>query len=339
MKIFVTGGAGFIGSNFLRYLLRQPETRSVVNFDKLTYAGNLDNLRGVDTDLRYRFIQGDIRDRDRLTEAIEPATDLIINFAAESHVDRSIESATEFILTNVLGVQTLLDVARKQKVKRFVQISTDEVMGSIEGGRFFNEDSPLRPNSPYSASKAGAELVVRAARSTFGLETLCVRSGNCYGPFQFPEKLIPLMISNAMNNEPLPIYGDGLNQRDWIFVEDYSCALWQVALRGRSGEVYCLGARTQLTNLEVVKSILAELGRSERLIRFVADRPGHDRRYAIDPVKLESEMGWRPQHSFPSGLKHTIEWYRSNPDWISRVRSGEYRDYYRRMYLERAGYK
>ncbi len=339
MKIFVTGGAGFIGSNFLRCLLGQSGPWQVTNYDKLTYAGNLDNLNDIRSDPRYQFVRGDICDRAALSEALEPDTELLFNFAAESHVDRSIESAAEFIQSNVLGVQALLDVARIKRVKRFVQISTDEVMGSLDSGGFFNEESSLRPNSPYAASKAAAELLVRAARVTFGMETVLVRSGNCYGPYQFPEKLIPLMITNALKGEPLPVYGDGLNQRDWVYVEDYARALWQVALQGRSGEVYCIGARTQRANLEVVKAVLAELGRPESLVKFVRDRPGHDRRYAIDPTKLETELGWRPRESFSSGLKRTIDWYRGHPDWIAQVTSGAYRDYYRRMYLEREGFK
>ncbi|MBI4469516.1 MAG: dTDP-glucose 4,6-dehydratase [Acidobacteria bacterium] len=339
MKIFLTGGAGFIGSNFVRYLLSETGVRQVINYDKLTYAGNLENLKDVEGDPRYRFVCGDICDRAALDEALPPETDLLINFAAESHVDRSIESAAEFIETNVLGVQALLDLSRRKGVRRFVQISTDEVMGSIEGDRYFNETSPLEPNSPYAASKAAAEMLVRAARMTFGLETVVVRSGNCYGPYQFPEKLIPLMISNTIKNVPLPVYGDGLQERDWVFVGDYARALWAVAMKGRAGAVYCIGARTQRTNLEVVRAVLAGLGRPESLIRYVQDRPGHDRRYALDPTRLEQELGWRPAESFASGLKRTIEWYRSNPSWIEKVTSGAYRDYYQRMYGRREGYR
>ncbi|GBC82704.1 dTDP-glucose 4,6-dehydratase [bacterium HR10] len=335
MKLFVTGGAGFIGSNFIRYMLGAHPDYTIVNFDKLTYAGNLDNLRDVEASPRYRFVRGDICDLSAVLAALEEGTDVLVNFAAETHVDRSIEEAAPFVRTNVLGVQVLLDAARARGVARFVQISTDEVMGSLGPTGYFTEESPLRPNSPYAASKAAAELLVRAAHRTFGMDVLIVRAGNNYGPYQFPEKLIPLMITNAMADLPLPIYGDGRHVRDWIYVEDYCRALDLILHHGRAGEIYCVGARAERTNLEVVELILALLGKPRSLIRFVEDRPGHDRRYAIDPSKVEREFGWRPLETFESGLRKTIAWYQANGAWVERVRSGEYRQYYERMYGRR----
>ncbi len=335
MKLFVTGGAGFIGSNFIRYMLEAHPDYTIVNFDKLTYAGNLDNLRDVEASPRYRFVRGDICDLPAVLAALEEGTDVLVNFAAETHVDRSIEEAAPFVRTNVLGVQVLLDAARARRVARFVQISTDEVMGSLGPTGYFTEESPLRPNSPYAASKAAAELLVRAAHQTFGMDVLIVRAGNNYGPYQFPEKLIPLMITNAMADLPLPIYGDGRHVRDWIYVEDYCRALDLILHHGRAGEIYCVGARAERTNLEVVELILALLGKPRSLIRFVEDRPGHDRRYAIDPSKVEREFGWRPLETFESGLRKTIAWYQANGAWVERVRSGEYQQYYERMYGRR----
>lgn len=335
MKLFVTGGAGFIGSNFIRHMLRTHPECEIVNFDKLTYAGNLDNLRDVADCPRYRFVRGDICDPSAVLAALEEGTEAIVNFAAETHVDRSIEEAAPFVRTNVLGVQVLLDAARVRRVARFVQISTDEVMGSLGATGYFTEESPLRPNSPYAASKAAAELLVRAAHRTFGMDVLIVRAGNNYGPYQFPEKLIPLVITNAMADLPLPIYGDGLYVRDWIYVEDYCRALDVILRRGRAGEIYCVGARSERTNLEVVELILELLGKPRSLIRFVEDRPGHDRRYAIDPSKVEREFGWRPLETFESGLRKTIAWYQANRAWVEKVRSGEYRQYYERMYGRR----
>lgn len=335
MKLFVTGGAGFIGSHFIRHMLRTHPGCQIVNFDKLTYAGNLDNVRDVEASPRYRFVRGDICDPSAVLAALEEGTDAIVNFAAETHVDRSIEEAAPFVRTNVLGVQVLLDAARVRRVQRFVQVSTDEVMGSLGPTGYFTEESPLRPNSPYAASKAAAELLVRAAHRTFGMDVLIVRAGNNYGPYQFPEKLIPLVITNAMADLPLPIYGDGRQVRDWIYVEDYCRALDLILYRGRAGEIYCVGARAERTNLEVVEMILGLLGKPLSLIRFVEDRPGHDRRYAIDPSKVEREFGWRPLETFESGLRKTIAWYQANRAWVEKVRSGEYRQYYERMYGRR----
>lgn len=335
MKFFITGGAGFIGSNFIRHLLREHPDCEIVNFDALTYAGNLDNLADVAGDPRYRFVRGDIGRRSQVLEALESGTDVVVNFAAETHVDRSIEDPERFVLTNVVGVQVLLDAVRERRVGRFVQISTDEVMGSLGPTGYFTEESPLHPNSPYAASKAAAEMLVRAAHHTFGLDTVIVRAGNNYGPYQFPEKLIPLMITNALADMPLPVYGDGQNVRDWIYVEDYCRALDLIIHRGRAGDVYCVGARSERTNLEVVESILALLGKPRSLIRFVEDRPGHDRRYAIDPAKVERELGWRPQETFDSGLRKTVAWYQTHPSWVENVRSGDYLHYYERHYGRR----
>lgn len=332
-KIFVTGGAGFIGSAFIRIVLDEAPDVEIIDFDALTYAGNLDNLAGIDSK-RHKFVHGDICSREAVLSALPEDTDAIFNFAAESHVDRSIHSADEFLRTNILGTQVLLDAAREKKVRRFVQVSTDEVMGSLpdESELFFTEDSPIQPNSPYAASKASAELVVRAARETFGVDTVITRCGNNYGPRQFPEKLIPLMLSNAMNNEPLPVYGDGKNVRDWIYVEDHARAIWMVYEKGKSGEAYNIGARNDRQNLEVVTAILDALGKPHSLINYVADRLGHDRRYAIDPAKVETEIGWKPQTTWEDGLRKTIEWYQENQDWVKRIRNGDYRDYYRMQY-------
>jgi dTDP-glucose 4,6-dehydratase len=335
MKLFVTGGAGFIGSHFIRHMLRVHPECQIVNFDKLTYAGNLDNVRDVEASPWYRFVRGDICDPSAVLAALEEGTDAIVNFAAETHVDRSIEEAAPFVRTNVLGVQVLLDAARVRRVQRFVQVSTDEVMGSLGPTGYFTEESPLRPNSPYAASKAAAELLVRAAHRTFGMDVLIVRAGNNYGPYQFPEKLIPLVITNAMADLPLPIYGNGRQVRDWIYVEDYCRALDLILQGGRAGEIYCVGARAERTNLEVVEMILELLGKPRSLIRFVEDRPGHDQRYALDPSKVEREFGWRPQETFESGLRKTIAWYQANRAWVEKVRSGEYRQYYERMYGRR----
>lgn len=331
--IFVTGGAGFIGSAFVRLVLDEHPDVSIVDYDALTYAGNLENLSGVDN-ARHIFIKGDICDREAVLSAVPEGCDAIFNFAAESHVDRSITSADEFLRTNVIGTQVLLDAARARDVRRFVQVSTDEVMGTLpdDSDEYFTESSPLRPNSPYAASKAAAEFVVRAARETHGVDAVITRCGNNYGPRQFPEKLIPLMIANAIDGEPLPVYGDGRNVRDWIYVDDHCRAIWLAYEKGRSGEAYNIGARNEQENITVVRAILDALGKPHDLIRFVTDRPGHDRRYAIDPAKVESELGWQPQVSWEDGLARTIAWYRSNEAWVSHVRSGEYREYYQAMY-------
>jgi dTDP-glucose 4,6-dehydratase len=331
--IFVTGGAGFIGSAFIRLILNDVSDVRIVNYDALTYAGNLENLKDVDPE-RHTFVKGDICDRVSVSAAVPLECDAIFNFAAESHVDRSIRSADEFLQTNIIGTQVLIDVAREKGVRRFVQISTDEVMGSLPDDEtvFFTEDSPIRPNSPYAASKAAAELVVRAARETFGLDTVVTRCGNNYGPRQFPEKLIPLMIANALNDDPLPVYGDGLNVRDWIYVDDHCRGIWAAYKYGRAGEAYNLGARNEKRNLEVVRSLLDSLEKPYTLIKFVEDRLGHDRRYAIDPSKAEAELGWRAETDFETGIASTICWYRENQDWVNHIRNGEYRQYYEKMY-------
>ncbi|HXF42496.1 MAG TPA: dTDP-glucose 4,6-dehydratase [Pyrinomonadaceae bacterium] len=333
--IFVTGGAGFIGSAFIRIALEATDF-DIVNFDALTYAGNLENLKEVDSD-RHRFVLGNICDRGAVLRALPENTVAIFNFAAESHVDRSIVSAQPFLETNIVGTQVLLDCAKERGVGRFIQVSTDEVMGTLDENpqNFFNEDSSLKPNSPYAASKAAAELFVRAAGETFGIDYVITRCGNNYGPRQFPEKLIPLMISNAINDEPLPVYGDGLNVRDWIYVDDHCRAILAAFEKGKSKSIYNIGARNQKNNLEVVHTILNLLGKPESLIRFVKDRPGHDRRYAIDPTKAEKELDWRPQVDWETGLKQTIEWYLNNKQWVDHVKSGEYKDYYEKMYAER----
>lgn len=331
--IFVTGGAGFIGSAFVRLVLQEASDVQIVDFDALTYAGNLENLTGVDEG-RHKFVKGDICDRETVLTAIPNECDAVFNFAAESHVDRSIHSADEFLRTNIIGTQVLLDAARAKNVRRFVQISTDEVMGSLpdESEEYFTEDSPLQPNSPYAASKASAEFVVRAARETFGIDTVVTRCGNNYGPRQFPEKLIPLMIANAINDDPLPVYGDGKNVRDWIFVDDHCRAIWKTYERGRSGEVYNIGSRNEKYNIDVVRSLLDALDKPHSLITYVTDRLGHDRRYAIDPTKCETELGWKPLVTWEHGLELTIDWYRNNQAWVDHIRNGDYRNYYKTMY-------
>lgn len=329
----MTGGAGFIGSTFVRSVLEEQRDLEIVDFDALTYAGNLENLSGVDGS-RHTFVKGDICDREAVMDAVPDGADAIFNFAAESHVDRSIHSADEFLRTNILGTQVLLDAARARKVNRFVQISTDEVMGSLpdDSIEFFTENSQLKPNSPYAASKAAAEFCVRAARKTHGLATVITRCGNNYGPRQFPEKLIPLMIANASRDEPLPVYGDGMNVRDWIYVDDHCRAIWLAFERGRSGEVYNIGARNEQHNIDVVRAILDVLGKPHDLIKFIEDRPGHDRRYAINPAKCESELGWKPRVNWEDGLASTIRWYQENQSWVEHILSGEYREYYTGMY-------
>jgi dTDP-glucose 4,6-dehydratase len=337
-KFFITGGAGFIGSAFIKLALEQNPTCEITNFDALTYAGNPDNLEGLDQS-RYRFVRGDICEPEAVLSALDEGTDAIINFAAESHVDRSIASAGEFLRTNIIGTQVLLDAARERKVRRFIHISTDEVMGALpdDDQAFFTEASPYAPNSPYAASKAAAEHFVRAAHHTFGLDTVITRCGNNYGPRQFPEKLIPLIISNALHDEPVPIYGDGLYTRDWIYVEDHCRAIQLGLEKGLPGAIYNIGARNERRNIEVVEAILKALGKPLSLIRYVKDRPGHDRRYAIDPSKVEEELNWRPQETWESGLEKTIRWYEQNQTWIDRARSGAYRDYYAQQYGSEVG--
>ena len=332
-KLFVTGGAGFIGSAFVRIVLEENPDVEIVNFDALTYAGNVENLKGID-ERRHHFVKGDICDREEVNAAVPDGCDAIFNFAAESHVDRSILSADEFLRTNILGTQVLLDAARVKNVRRFVQVSTDEVMGSLpdESEEYFTESTPLQPNSPYAASKASAELVVRAARETFGLDVVITRCGNNYGPRQFPEKLIPLMLANAMHDEPLPVYGDGKNVRDWIYVDDHCRAIWLAYVKGKSGEAYNIGSRNEKYNIDVVRSMLDAIGKPHSLITYVTDRLGHDRRYAIDPAKAETELGWKPQMTWENGLAATIKWYSENQDWVDHIRNGAYREYYRTMY-------
>jgi len=331
--VFVTGGAGFIGSAFVRMVLNEQPDVHVVDLDELTYAGNLENLKGID-ESRHTFIKGDICDRELVVKAIPAECDAVFNFAAESHVDRSINSADEFLRTNVIGTQVLLDAARANGVRRFIQVSTDEVMGSLpdESDEYFTESSPLQPNSPYAASKAAAEFVVRAARETHGVDTVITRCGNNYGPRQFPEKLIPLMLANAMNDDPLPVYGDGKNVRDWIYVDDHCRAIWLAYENGKPGDVYNIGARNERQNIDVVISLLDAVGKPHGLIQFVTDRLGHDRRYAIDPTKAETELGWKPLTSWESGIETTIAWYSDNQEWVNHIRNGEYRNYYKTMY-------
>jgi dTDP-glucose 4,6-dehydratase len=341
MRLLVTGGAGFIGSNFIRRLLvgGEPEDRyEVINFDKLTYAGNPQNLAGLDGDPRYAFIKGDICDPGDVDRAFHSGArppEAVVHFAAESHVDRSIEDPACFVRTNTLGTQVLLDAARRCGVARFIQISTDEVYGSLGPDGFFSETTPLAPNSPYAASKASADLLARSYAATFGLHVCITRCSNNYGPRQFPEKLIPLMIANALENKPLPVYGDGMHIRDWIHVEDHCRAIVAVLKHGKSGEVYNFGGNNQATNLDVVRNILRILDKPEELIQYVQDRPGHDRRYAMDTSKAQRDLHWRPAWDFAPGLKHTVQWYLANQDWVNNVRSGAYREYYRRMYVER----
>jgi dTDP-glucose 4,6-dehydratase len=338
LQFFITGGAGFIGSAFVRLLLDEIPGCRITNFDALTYAGNMDNLEGLDT-TRHHFVRGDIADPEAVLAALPEGCDALINFAAESHVDRSIASAAEFLRTNIIGTQVLLDAARSRGAKRFIQVSTDEVMGSLpeDEDAFFTESSPFEPNSPYAASKAAAEHLVRAARHTFGLDTVITRCGNNYGPRQFPEKFLPLTISNAMNDQPIPVYGDGRNVRDWIYVDDHCRAIMLAMQKGKPGAVYNVGARNERRNVDVVGSLLDALGKPRSLITFVKDRLGHDRRYAMDPQLIESELGWLPRETWETGLQKTIEWYRENPQWIERTRSGAYQDYYRQQYGSEVG--
>jgi dTDP-glucose 4,6-dehydratase len=332
MTLFVTGGAGFIGSEFIRQAI---QTHRIVDFDKLTYAGNLDNLASVADNPHYSLAVGDVCDAKAVAAALPENCDAIVHFAAESHVDRSILSAEEFVLTNVLGTQVMLDVARHRKAKRFLHISTDEVGGDMPPDGWFREDSPLSPNSPYAASKTAAEHFVRAAARTFGLDVLITRTSNNYGPYQFPEKLLPLAISNALEDRPIPVYGDGLQVRDWVHVADNCRALLAVLERGRSGETYHIGGGGPLANIDVLKLLLKILGKPESLLTSVTDRLGHDRRYAVDFSKTTRELGWRPRIPFEQGLRTTVDWYRENSEWVRRCRSGEYRAYYEQMYGER----
>lgn len=334
MSIFVTGGAGFIGSQFIRDWVTQNPGEQVINFDALTYAGNLENLDPIASSPDYRLVKGDICDEKAVVDALPEGCDAIVHFAAESHVDRSILSAKEFVQTNVVGTQVLLDVARHKKVGRFLHISTDEVGGDMKPGQWFTEDMPLVPSSPYAASKTAAEHMVRAAAHTFGMDAIVTRTSNNYGPYQFPEKLLPLAISNAMEGNPIPVYGDGLQERDWIHVADNCRALMLVLKKGRAGQTYHIGGKNPLPNLEVLRLLLKIAGRPESLLKHVTDRLGHDRRYAVDCSKIEHELGWVPEIPFEEGLRSTVEWYRDNRAWVEHARSGEYRTYYQRMYGE-----
>jgi dTDP-glucose 4,6-dehydratase len=338
MKFLVTGGAGFIGSAFIRLLMGDPErSRTVVNLDKLTYAGNLENLAVIGRDARYRFVHGDICDAALVNSLVaEEKPDVIVNFAAESHVDRSILSPAPVFETNLRGTFTLLEAARTHQTPRYIQISTDEVYGSIDPPHEADENYPLRASSPYSASKAGADLLALSYFVTYKMPVSVTRASNNYGPYHFPEKLIPLMISNAMEDKPLPIYGDGQQIRDWLYVDDHARAILAVIERGRAGEIYNIGGSRALPNLDVVRKILAAVGKPETLMQTVKDRPGHDRRYALSSEKLRRETGWQAQIPFEDGLRATIEWYRSNASWTARVKSGEYQKYYQSNYGGRA---
>lgn len=332
MKILVTGCAGFIGSNFLIYMLSKYPEYHYINIDALTYAGNLDNLMQVASLPNYRFIKGDITDGSLIEEIVSDGIDVIVHFAAESHVDRSILNPDIFVKTNILGTQVLLEAAKRNDIRKFVHISTDEVYGSLGATGLFNEETPLAPNSPYSASKASSDLLVRAYHKTFGLPVNITRCSNNYGPFQFPEKLIPLVIERALNDRPIPIYGDGLNVRDWLYVEDHCSAIDLVLHSGKNGEIYNIGGNNEKTNVEIVKIILECLGKPDSLIQYVKDRPGHDRRYAIDSTKINNQLGWIPKWNFESGIRETVHWYLTHQDWLSRVHSGEYRNHMTGVY-------
>jgi len=337
MKLLVTGGAGFIGSNFVLYMLREHPEYQIINVDALTYAGNLENLKSIEDNPNHTFVKADICDAAKMDELVSQGVDVVVNFAAESHVDRSILEPDVFVKTNVLGTQVLLDAAKKHNITKFVQVSTDEVYGTLGETGLFTEETPLTPNSPYSASKAGGDLIVRAYHETFGLPVNITRCSNNYGPFQFPEKLIPLIISRALADEALPVYGDGLNIRDWLYVEDHCSAIDLVIHEGKNGEVYNIGGNNERTNIHIVKTILEQLGKPESLIKYVEDRPGHDRRYGIDPTKTMTELGWKPKHNFETGIQATIQWYLDNKEWWTRIASGEYQAYYQKQYGSRLG--
>ena len=345
--ILVTGGAGFIGSNFVRHMLTTHPDYKIINVDALTYAGNLENLKDVVDNKNYIFIKADIRDREKIETIFDNYDiDFVVNFAAESHVDRSIEEPDVFLTTNIIGTQVLLDVAKKHwKVNpddkycreykpgvKFLQISTDEVYGALGKTGKFVETMPLKPNSPYSASKASADLIVRAYYQTYGMPVNITRCSNNYGPYQFPEKLIPLMINSCLKEKDLPVYGDGMQVRDWLHVNDHCAAIDTVLHKGKEGEIYNIGGNNEKTNIEIVKLIVKTLGKSEKLIKHVKDRPGHDRRYAIDNTKITNQLGWKPKYTFEEGIKETIQWYLDNREWIDNIVSGDYINYYERMY-------
>lgn len=339
MNIVVTGGAGFIGGNFVYYELKNHPADRIICYDALTYAGNMATLKEAQTHDNFVFVRGDIADKDAVEELFtREKPDIVINFAAESHVDRSIDAPEIFLRTNVLGTQTLLDACRKHGIKRYHQVSTDEVYGDLPLDRpdlFFTETTNLHTSSPYSASKAGADLLVQAYARTYGVPVTISRCSNNYGPYHFPEKLIPLMIINALNDKKLPVYGEGLNVRDWLFVEDHCAAIDLVVRKGREGEVYNIGGHNERRNIDVVKTILREMGKSENLIEHVEDRKGHDRRYAIDPTKITNELGWSPKTKFDDGIKLTIKWYLDNKEWWENIVNGEYKNYYAKMYGEK----
>lgn len=347
--ILVTGGAGFIGSNFVKIMLKKYPNYKIINIDALTYAGNLENLSDIKDVANYEFMKVDIRDKKAIDEIFKTQNiDMIVNFAAESHVDRSIEEPEIFLTTNIMGTQVLLDTAKKYwKINpkdkycskyndgvKFIQISTDEAYGTLGKTDMFVETTPLMPNSPYSASKASADMIVRAYHETFGLPVNITRCSNNYGPYQFPEKLIPLMINNCLNEKDLPVYGDGMQIRDWIHVYDHCSAIDTVLHKGKAGEVYNIGGNNEKANIEIVKLIIGALGKSENLIKYVKDRPGHDRRYAIDNTKITTELGWKPKYIFEEGIKDTIQWYLENLTWINNILSGNYSNYYNDMYLK-----
>jgi dTDP-glucose 4,6-dehydratase len=335
VNILVTGGCGFIGSNFIRYLLRQPGASRVVNLDALTYAGNPANLQDLHHDPRYTFVHGDICDRTLVERVMASGVDVVVHMAAESHVDRSILDAAAFVRTNVLGTQTLLDAAREAQVRRFVQVSTDEVYGSLGSEGRFTEASPLAPNSPYAASKASADLLVRAYVQTYGMPAIITRASNNYGPYQFPEKVIPLFLTHAIEGRELPLYGDGQQVRDWLFVEDHCAGLLQVVQKGRIGEVYNIGGGQECTNLELARLIVQAVGASEALIQFVQDRPAHDRRYALSSEKMARELEWKPRLSLAEGLARTVAWYHAHQSWWRTLKDERYRSYYQRQYGQR----
>jgi dTDP-glucose 4,6-dehydratase len=332
MKLLVTGGAGFIGSNFIRYIFKEYPDYKIVNLDLLTYAGNLENLKDIEKNKNYKFIKGDIADKKLVSDLVKDC-DAIVNFAAESHVDRSILDSSDFIRTNIVGTHNLLEAAKTNGLKRFHHISTDEVFGHLgPNDPAFNENTPYAPRSPYSASKAASDHLVRAYFHTFGLPITISNCSNNYGPFHFPEKLIPLAITNLIENKKIPVYGDGLQVRDWLFVEDHCEAIDLIIQKGKIGETYCIGGKAEKTNMEIVKKILELLKQGEEMIEYVKDRPGHDRRYAIDFSKIKSELGWQPRTSFTDGMKQTVEWYKTNVDWWRDVKSGEYQKYYEKQY-------
>lgn len=335
-NILVTGGAGFIGSNFINYILAKRDDYFLVNLDRLTYAGNLENLKSSEENKNYQFIKGDITNHELVNYIFEKyKIRYVINFAAESHVDRSILGSEIFYRSNVIGTNVLLEASRRFDIEKFFQISTDEVYGSLGATGLFTESTPLSPNSPYSSSKAAADMMVMAFYHTYGMPVVITRCSNNYGPYQFPEKLIPLMIINSLNNKKLPVYGDGMNVRDWIYVIDHNKAVETVFEKGKEGEVYNVGASNEMPNIEIIKLILKKLGKSEELIEFVKDRLGHDRRYAIDSTKIQQELGWKPEYKFEEAIQFTVDWYLNNKNWWERIISGEYQEYYTRQYKSR----